>query len=1075
MAKCPAGDCLQVLCTAEVLLARQEWAKRKSASNNGKCGDDLSDVVLLQVMLEPHYDRTAGCMNMIPYSRGMYETIRICPAAYCVLVGVRSHVLVEVLRKLKLGELLNQRGNLCHKATLGCKPDHISMAVQMIEGYVKRIIMGQDCNPAPGAARNREVNPSKQPWAVRFGAFARYCDGASLPVVGDKKLLARVWKAQECIKDRQAKSHSKCDTCKDLDMKLEKLAGSNTKAAQLERGFLKRACAEHEATHMAERAEFDRMAHLAEVDPRSTWTIAADAATAANFDVPRPGGRPSKSWRGRKTFSLKLMCVHSYGFGFFPFLIHDSQKFGANLLWTVLWVVLCEQRDKYGFWPDQIHLQLDNTTGENKNFVLLAVCSWLVATGRVKRVRVCFLPVGHTHILIDQIIGVITKFKSGKQIITPSRLEELINEAMSNNQQYLPRKAQRLHCLWDWTSWVIMNMDFDRHAIKNYAQGSDSDEQGSYHGMKDLYFCKTDRGTALAHMKYRELTSHPYRPADDELCTTISSVPDAPPDLADMKPKAKWAGEGSKSVPSTVSYACTHSGLSQGEALSAQAEWDEELKRIPGKICDLDAKLKLKFRHFTVDHGQRHQLTGPLPAAADGESDDDERQYQLWKYNVVALRTDPLRIDPVIHSGHSKAQHEIEKRQIESDLRGCEGPTCSPTTPIFCEDFVLANVDNKIGLYKVDKHGIGMGTNNTDWSGTCVEYVMGAADTDITADLMPVEGGKPDDAADSAPSVEPSPMAPVEAVASTLPSFPWGVFSASRVLSTDERSKVKTKLVKTMIRRDQIVVFNARLVNCINDEDRHHTLSLESIRAMARGAPDLFTMVSDGDIPASHLTPVDDGGAGKKSVGKKRGKGGGASGRKRLASGGGKQDDGSDKDGEEEEDDDSDDEEEEDKSHFDQLSERAFTARGAHDHKVGSIGWVDWSDDASYRHLHYAALPVQIVELKPADKVAKIRWYDEPSVNFHQSTRVGHVLFRKFWDDPTRAAAVAKSKRLGSAEKEAELKALWSVQEVKYDRLLPLSYDPPSDALTLDGLKVPTSYLKGTLIPLWASELDAQD
>ena len=56
---------------------------------------------------------------------------------------------------------------------------------------------------------------------------------------------------------------------------------------------------------------------------------------------------------------------------------HNSQKMGANLTWTALWLTLCAMHNHHGFWPEMLHFTLDNTSG-------------------------------HTHVIIDHIFGVIT-------------------------------------------------------------------------------------------------------------------------------------------------------------------------------------------------------------------------------------------------------------------------------------------------------------------------------------------------------------------------------------------------------------------------------------------------------------------------------------------------------------------------------------------------------------------------------------------------------------------------------------------------------------------------------------------
>ena len=50
-----------------------------------------------------------------------------------------------------------------------------------------------------------------------------------------------------------------------------------------------------------------------------------------------------------------------------------------------------------------VFIQLDNCGGENKNWHVVHFCNLLVAMGRVKCIELSFLPVGHTHIDIDQV------------------------------------------------------------------------------------------------------------------------------------------------------------------------------------------------------------------------------------------------------------------------------------------------------------------------------------------------------------------------------------------------------------------------------------------------------------------------------------------------------------------------------------------------------------------------------------------------------------------------------------------------------------------------------------------------
>lgn len=74
---------------------------------------------------------------------------------------------------------------------------------------------------------------------------------------------------------------------------------------------------------------------------------------------------------------------------------------GAQLTCTVIANYLATLGD---LSKKTVFLQLDNCTGENKNWLLLQFLSTLVELGKVKAFHVNFLPVGHTHVDIDQVI-----------------------------------------------------------------------------------------------------------------------------------------------------------------------------------------------------------------------------------------------------------------------------------------------------------------------------------------------------------------------------------------------------------------------------------------------------------------------------------------------------------------------------------------------------------------------------------------------------------------------------------------------------------------------------------------------
>ena len=167
----------------------------------------------------------------------------------------------------------------------------------------------------------------------------------------------------------------------------------------------------------------------------------------------------------------------------------------------------------------QLHVTVDNTTGENKNETLLAMCAWLVASGKVKQVRVLFLMVGHTHVIIDHIFGVVTVGLRRKELLVPEDLVNNINASLAANPQYMAKPVTIIHCLFDFKAWIE---DMKPSKITRLFKGNVQDSAGAYSGMFDLLF--TANGTELPLMKYREHPTHPWLPEASHGASVITCL-----------------------------------------------------------------------------------------------------------------------------------------------------------------------------------------------------------------------------------------------------------------------------------------------------------------------------------------------------------------------------------------------------------------------------------------------------------------------------------------------------------------------------------------------------------------------
>ena len=99
--------------------------------------------------------------------------------------------------------------------------------------------------------------------------------------------------------------------------------------------------------------------------------------------------------------------------------------------------------------PLHLVLQLDNTTRENKNSIMLVLMSALVARGRFESVSFHFHRVGHTHGPLDQRFSIVAQLLAREEILqTSAEFAQAIRDKTpaSRNREVV---AQELNDSWD--------------------------------------------------------------------------------------------------------------------------------------------------------------------------------------------------------------------------------------------------------------------------------------------------------------------------------------------------------------------------------------------------------------------------------------------------------------------------------------------------------------------------------------------------------------------------------------------------------------------------------------------------
>lgn len=207
----------------------------------------------------------------------------------------------------------------------------------------------------------------------------------------------KVWKTWcNSIKVRKVSRFAKCDVCEELRAALLRDSRPSTSTKDL---LLRRK--RHVDMVARERREYQRKKEDAILQPGSYCSICIDGADQSAFGLPHFAVN-AKSTRGR-ALKVKLVGLLEHGPEKRLYLYTMTEEFetGANHIIECLHRFI-NDRSLKGRLPSTLYIQLDNCSRENKNRYFLSFLESLVAWNVFEEIHASFLPVGHTHIDIDQ-------------------------------------------------------------------------------------------------------------------------------------------------------------------------------------------------------------------------------------------------------------------------------------------------------------------------------------------------------------------------------------------------------------------------------------------------------------------------------------------------------------------------------------------------------------------------------------------------------------------------------------------------------------------------------------------------
>ena len=149
--------------------------------------------------------------------------------------------------------------------------------------------------------------------------------------------------------------------------------------------------------------------------PDKIVCLIADIMDQAKTTLPH-FKRMKKSWSSKWWLRQCLMGVKVHGQRMDHYIANARVGTGGGSNFTIECILRTLRKlseENYaaegGKLPPKLYMQLDNCSGDNKNYAILAFCNFLIDQGIFEQVEVGFLPVGHTHEDIDQGFSVLSR------------------------------------------------------------------------------------------------------------------------------------------------------------------------------------------------------------------------------------------------------------------------------------------------------------------------------------------------------------------------------------------------------------------------------------------------------------------------------------------------------------------------------------------------------------------------------------------------------------------------------------------------------------------------------------------
>ena len=152
---------------------------------------------------------------------------------------------------------------------------------------------------------------------------------------------------------------------------------------------------------------------------------------------------------------LYRVLVHGIGL-YADVWIDIYYKHDNNQVITIVLHVIADVRRRKGHLPPTLQIQANNTTHENKNVYMFALCAPLVGLGYFHEVQLGFFIVGHAHEDINQCFNIISNTLKRTNIDSLKELLELVEKGTLYMEAFV--SAKLMENVRDWKSFITPHL-----------------------------------------------------------------------------------------------------------------------------------------------------------------------------------------------------------------------------------------------------------------------------------------------------------------------------------------------------------------------------------------------------------------------------------------------------------------------------------------------------------------------------------------------------------------------------------------------------------------------------------------